>query len=103
MDLEKMLLMMDDNRKPFIEKRLSENTFVRVFNHKAPDHLFKWHKDENPRIVIVLNNSDWKFQFDDSHPFILNKGMNIAIPKDYFHRVIKGTTPLWVKVTESSH
>jgi len=101
MDLKKMIFIMDDNRKPFVEKRISNSTFIRVFNHKAPEHLFKWHKDEESRTAIVLNDSDWKFQFDDDHPFELKQGMSITIPKDCFHRVIKGTTPLWIKVTET--
>ena len=101
MDLESMIYIIDDNRKPFVEKKISDSSFIRVFNHKAPKHLFKWHKDEEPRIVIVLNDNDWKFQFDNGHPFSMRKGDNIAIPSNYFHRVIKGTTPLWIKVHES--
>lgn len=103
MNIDEMIAMIDDPRKPFIEKKISDGVFVRIFNRNAPDHLFKWHKDDNSRVVVVINDSDWKFQFDNGNPFDLSQGAHIAIPKDYFHRVIKGSTALWLKIIETKN
>lgn len=100
MDLENMIRMSDDQRKPFVEKRLSSSVILRVFNPRAEDHLFKWHKDESPRVIKVLNDNDWQFQYDDHIPMSMDQGKHIAVPGDFFHRVIPGTSSLWLLITE---
>ena len=92
--------MMEDQTKPFVQKNLSDGSFIRVFNHQAEEHLFKWHKDDKPRVIRIINETDWKFQFDDGMPFEVYRNQHIAVPSDYYHRVIPGTTPLWVQITE---
>ena len=92
--------MITDQRKPFAQRNLGDGTFIRVFNHKADKHLFKWHKDEKPRVIRVINDTDWQFQFDNGMPFSMERNQHIAIPSDYYHRVIPGTTPLWIHITE---
>jgi len=100
MTFEKMMERINDNRKPFIDHAF-KNTIIRYFNKKYPKHLFKWHYDETDRIVEVLSETDWKFQFDNEIPILLSKGQLVKIPKGMIHRVIPGNKPLTVKITES--
>lgn len=97
MTFEKMMERINDNRKPFIDHSF-ENITIRYFNKKYPKHLFKWHHDEEDRIVEVLSETDWKFQFDNEIPFLLSKGQQLRIPKGVIHRVIPGDKPLTVKI-----
>tara|TARA_R110001592_G_scaffold162601_1_gene396220 strand:+ start:20185 stop:20499 length:315 start_codon:yes stop_codon:yes gene_type:complete len=97
MTFEKMIERINDNRYPFIDHSF-ENITIRYFNKKYPKYLFKWHYDEENRIVEVLNETDWKFQFDNKIPIILSKGQQVKIPKGAIHRVIPGCKPLTVKI-----
>ena len=96
---DEMVQMIEDNRKPFLEHR-EENILYRYFYKNSPKHLFKWHHDEENRVVEILNETDWKFQFDNEIPFAMNKGSLIKIPKGIIHRVIPGDRPLTIKILE---
>lgn len=81
----------DDKRKPFTETIISANNIViRRFDNSYPGHLFKWHYDNENRIIIPLNNSDWHFQFDNQIPIKLIKDKPIKINTGIYHRLIKG-------------
>jgi len=82
---------------PFEENWISEKISTRVFSPNVIDDELKWHIDMEDRIVEVLNENDWKFQFDDKLPIEM-KGI-IEIKKGEWHRIIKGSTPLRVKIT----
>jgi hypothetical protein len=86
-----------NNDLPFNEKWISEKISTRVFSPDVMDEELKWHIDMEDRIVEVLNDNDWKFQFDDKLPIEM-KGV-IEIKKGEWHRIIKGSTPLNVKIT----
>ena len=80
---------------PFIDK-VKEGYVIRTFSKDTEPHLLKWHTDEEDRVVYPLNENDWQFQFDNDLPFnIVDK---IEIPKGVFHRIIKGTTDLILKI-----
>ena len=88
----------DDIRKPFTEFKVSSDEVIRVFDSKYPDHLFKWHFDEEDRTVEILHETDWKFQFDNEIPMSLTPGLIIKIDKDIYHRIVKGTNLLITKI-----
>ena len=52
------------------------------------------------RIVKIIQGGDWKFQSEDELPISLTDGMQIYIPKETFHRVIKGSRDLIILITE---
>jgi hypothetical protein len=54
------------------------------------------HLDREDRLVESTHNTDWKFQFDNEIPESLNN--EIFIKKGDWHRVIKGTGDLEIKV-----
>lgn len=69
---------------------------IRTFSKDVDSHELKWHRDEEDRTVIPLNQNDWMFQRDDSLPEPINK--EIKISRGEWHRVIKGTTDLKVRI-----
>ena len=50
---------------PFNENWISNNQSIRIFSSDLEDEELKWHFDEEDRIVISSNETDWKFQFDN--------------------------------------
>ena len=98
-ELEEMIRMIDDNRKPFVEKRFGP-VIVRVFNPRADKHLFKWHQDDRNRVIEVIHSGDWQFQLDNEHPKMMKSGDMFLVFKEDIHRIIPGTSPLWVKIIE---
>lgn len=88
---DKIIQQIEDQRKPFTEETLSSTEVIRTFESKYPDHLFKWHWDDEDRIIETLEDTDWRFQFDNEIPIALQKGHQIKIPKGVYHRLIKGS------------
>ena len=78
-------------------KELVEKEFViRSFSENVDSHELKWHKDLEDRVVIPIKETNWLFQRDNQLPEkISNK---IFIKANEWHRVIKGTGDLVVKV-----
>ena len=98
MSMEELIRNTNDNTKPFIETIISENVVIREFDPIYPDHLYKWHSDPEDRVIEVLEDSDWRFQYDNELPTTLIVGVDIKIPKGVIHRIIKGTTSLKIKI-----
>lgn len=84
--------------KPYKEHKLSKNTYLRIFSSELDGEHLKWHYDEEDRKIEILNENDWEFQFDDALPFKLLMNGKIHVQKNKIHRLIKGTTNLFVKV-----
>jgi len=66
---------------------ISDNEFIRTFDSDIDENELEWH-------------GDWSFQFDEEIPQKLNKNKTICIKKGRFHRVLKGTTSLVIKIKE---
>tara|TARA_B110000977_G_C10718046_1_gene354051 strand:+ start:115 stop:369 length:255 start_codon:yes stop_codon:yes gene_type:complete len=81
-----------DTGRPYIE-----SGEVRVFLQNTAEDEFVWHRDEEDRYVETLHSTDWKFQFDNELPVDLTKD-KLFIPKDTYHRLIKGTGELSLKI-----
>jgi len=86
---------MVDQQHPYDEE-VHDGYVIRTFKHGTPDEMLKWHWDEEDRTVECLEETDWKFQFDNELPISLNQ--TIFIPKGVMHRTIKGTGDLKVKI-----
>ena len=95
---EQVVNQMEDQTKPFIQEAYSSDTVLRHFNKSAPDHLYKWHADDEDRFVESLNENDWQFQFDNELPQSIEPGKIIHIPKGLIHRLIKGTSELSISI-----
>ena len=79
-----------DTGRPYIE-----DGDIRTFLEDTPSLEFVWHRDKEDRIIEPLHKTDWKFQLDNEVPKELNR---IFIPKGTYHRLIKGTGDLKLKV-----
>ena len=88
-----------NNYLPFEESWISDKISLRTFSPDIMDEELKWHVDMEDRIVEVLNENDWEFQFDNQLPIRMDGTIEIKIGE--WHRIIKGSTPLNVKITRS--
>ena len=84
----------------YTQENISSNKFKRVFSQDIPEKELVWHRDKENRLVEVLEDTDWHFQMDNRLPIPLKKGAKFDIPKETFHRVIKGTTDLTILIEE---
>ena len=82
--------------KPYIDIEVTDKYIIREFSENIDPIELMWHRDNEHRIVEILNNTDWKIQLDNQLPTSLNK--QISIPKHAWHRVIKGTGTLKLKI-----
>ncbi len=90
---------MDDKTKPFVEFQTSDTTALRMFDPLAPDHLYKWHRDNEKRKITPIGKTDgWKFQFDNQLPQNLELGKTLVVEKGEWHRLIKGIDKLVLKI-----
>jgi quercetin dioxygenase-like cupin family protein len=48
--------------------------------------------------VTVIEGEGWQFQFNGSLPIELREGRMFEIPRDMYHRVIKGKTKLVLRI-----
>jgi len=68
-----------------------------VFDAHVDTQELQWHYDLDDRVVHVIENHGWMLQFDDCLPVLL-EGV-VHIPKNVYHRVIKGDGILKVQIT----
>lgn len=85
--------------RPYKETKLDNNQYIREFSSDIDDHELEWHLDKEDRLVEVIENTgDWEFQLDNQLPVHLHG--KLFIPKETYHRVIKGNNRLIVKITK---
>lgn len=73
-----------------------ESGDVRRFSRDVDSHELKWHRDDEDRVVTPLAENDWLFQRDNHLPEPIRGEIKIA--RGEWHRVIKGTTDLVVRI-----
>jgi len=83
---------------PFSERHSGGLSYIRTFSKDVESHELKWHRDKEDRTVTPINENDWYFQRDNSLPEPIDK--TIKIKANEWHRVIKGTTDLTIKVVK---
>ena len=81
---------------PFKEVKLVDNVFIRDFYQDTDSGDYLWHRDREDRIIESIGDTDWMIQLDDELPKVI-KG-EIFIPMGVYHRVIKGTGDLKIKL-----
>ena len=80
--------------KPYIDKKIN-SSIIREFSDDIDPIELMWHRDKHDREVEILEGQNWKFQLDNLFPQKINR---IFIPKGTYHRLIKGTGRLTVKI-----
>ena len=82
--------------RPYSEIK-EEGYTIREFSQDTPSFEFVWHRDKEDRIVEAMHDTDWLFQLDNEIPQPLQNN-KLFIPKETYHRLIKGTGDLVVKI-----
>ena len=84
---------------PFKEEILSDNIFIRVFSQDTESGDFMWHRDFEDRIIESIVDTDWQVQLDDELPKVIEG--EVFIPMGVYHRVIKGTGDLKIRLQKN--
>ena len=82
--------------KPYKDIK-SKNFFIREFSSDTPTFELVWHRDKKDRVVQAMHDTDWMFQMDNEIPKRLTEN-KLFIPKETYHRLLKGTGNLKVKI-----
>jgi hypothetical protein len=90
----KSLKKWEKENKPYSEK-IKEGYYYRSFKSDLNSDELVWHRDREDRIVESVGDTDWLIQIDNELPKKLEK---ILIPKGVYHRVIKGSGDLVIKM-----
>lgn len=71
---------------------------LRTFYSNVDSDDLVWHRDLEDRKVTVLEGEGWQFQFNGSLPIELVEDRTFMIPRDMYHRIIKGKTKLVLRI-----
>ena len=85
-----------DSGKPYIDLEVTDEYILRQFNENIDPIELLWHRDDEDRVVEIVGETDWMLQLDNSLPSSLQE--RIFIPQHQWHRVIKGTGTLKLKI-----
>ena len=83
--------------RPYTEEK-KDDYIIREFSQDTPSFEFVWHRDKEDRWIEPIGTTNWKFQLDNLFPQEINR---IFIPKGTYHRLIKGTGNLRLKIYET--
>ena len=81
---------------PFQETKISDNTFIREFSQNTDSGEFMWHRDFESRVIESIGDTDWGIQLDNQLPMKIEG--EVFIPMGVYHRLIKGTGDLKIKL-----
>lgn len=87
---------------PFQERRISEKQFLREFTKDTSPGELVWHQDREDRVIKVVEANGWKLQLDNQLPVLLENNSTYHIPAYLYHRVIKGSGKLVIKVEKKT-
>jgi len=73
---------------------------IRTFPNTMDDTQLYWHLDAADRVLTVLEGKNWKIQLDNELPITLVSDTNYFIKKETYHRLLKGTGNLILKIKE---
>ena len=82
--------------RPYTNIEDSNNCVVRVFDQNIDSVELKWHRDQEDRLIEAIEPTDWMFQLENSLPVKIEG--QIFVPKYAWHRAIKGTGDLKIKI-----
>ena len=85
-----------DSGKPYIDLEVTDEYILRQFSENIDPIELLWHRDDEDRVVEIIGETDWQLQLDNSLPTSIQE--RIFIPRHQWHRVIKGTGVLTLKI-----
>ena len=81
---------------PYTDIETTDTYIIREFNENVDPIELLWHRDNESRIIEILEDTNWQIQLDDNLPTSLKE--HIFIPKHTYHRLIKGDGTLKLKI-----
>jgi hypothetical protein len=82
--------------KPYKDIEVTNEYIIREFDDNIDPIELLWHRDDENRTVEIIGETNWKLQLDNQLPTSLNQP--IFIKRHEWHRVIKGTGTLKLKI-----
>ena len=83
--------------KPYIDDNKGRVSY-RTFTKDVSEEELVWHRDPEDRSIKATQNTDWKIQYDNELPRPLSSSFEYFIPEGVYHRLIKGSGDLNVKI-----
>ena len=84
---------------PFKQK-LTRGNLIREFSKEVDSAELVWHRDRLDRQIRVRRGEGWMLQMENKLPVHLKAGHSYFIPKNTYHRVLKGNSNLVVEISE---
>jgi len=85
--------------KPYKDIEINNKYIIREFDENINPIELLWHRDNEDRIVEVLEAGEgWQIQLDNDLPWELEPNMSICILRHEWHRVWKGKGKLRLKI-----
>ena len=84
---------------PFTQTEKGDR-IIREFDRGVNSEELVWHRDAENRKVFVVSGEGWQLQMENKLPSKLVPGQTYSIPKNTYHRIIKGRTGLTVEIKE---
>ena len=85
--------------KPYTDIEVTSDYIIREFDENIDPIELMWHRDDENRLVEIIGNTNWQIQLENQLPTSLNEP--IFIPRHFWHRVVKGTGKLRLKIHKS--
>ena len=82
--------------RPYTDLEITEEYIIREFDENIDPIELMWHRDNENRTIEIIGETNWKIQLDNQLPISMNQP--IFIPRHEWHRVIKGTGTLKLKI-----
>jgi hypothetical protein len=82
--------------KPYKDLEVTDKYIIREFDENIDPIELMWHRDNEDRTIEIIGETNWQIQLDNELPTSLNKP--IYIPKHKWHRAIKGSGKLKLKI-----
>ena len=84
---------------PYTDIETTDKYVIREFSENIDPIELMWHRDDEDRTLEIIGDTDWGIQLDNQLPSSLNQP--IFIPRHEWHRVIKGSGKLKIKINKN--
>lgn len=81
---------------PYVDIKTTEEYVIRKFDENVDPIELMWHRDNEHRTLYLQGETNWKIQLENELPTTFIPP--IFIPKHKYHRLIKGTGDLILKI-----
>ena len=87
--------------EPYVDRFEEDGSRIRTFSSDIDSDELIWHRDKKDREITILSGVGWKLQMEDKLPKELELGKLYDIPKEEYHRIIKGKDNLVIRIWEN--